>query len=261
MSEIVGRLAFDSNGNLVALDPSTGEIIPVPFDKIDSQAVDHNQTRNRTHDGDTLKPNGAVVANELGLPQVADPANAPQTQGRSIYVDGSGNVAAGIYIHDGTSYRRVSQWDQENGSVIPAGGETIGDGTTTANHQSVSTEQASIGSSRTTHTFPPEPTATQELDNSSPPGSYTTLALTAPDADAQYAILNVELQGDGSADNMRFLAREAGASVDHVALRGWAGHGAFSTATSCICPINNNQEIEYLTNRVARVIIDTKGYF
>lgn len=126
MSEIVGRLAFDSNGDLVALDPETGEVIPVPFDEIDADAVDHDKTRNRTHEGDTLAPQSLAAAEELGLPVVADPANGPQTQGRSIYVDGSGNAAAGLYIHDGNSYQRLSRWTRDgNGALTPAGGGPV----------------------------------------------------------------------------------------------------------------------------------------
>ena len=118
-----GRIAFNSNGELVAVDSNGNEIL--------------------------LATNEQNIGTELGIPIYSDPSNAPQTEGRIIYVDGNGSAAKGIYSHDGSSYSLAGgtgEW-QENGSgnIVPIDGETVGDGTTSANHKSVSTDTATIG--------------------------------------------------------------------------------------------------------------------
>ena len=118
-----GTLAFNSNGELVALDTNGNEII--------------------------LASDEQEIGTELGIPIYSDPANAPQTEGRIIYVDGNGTATKGIYSHDGSSYSRVgvNQWQETgNGEIVPVDGETVGDGTTSANHQSVSTDVGNIDS-------------------------------------------------------------------------------------------------------------------
>jgi hypothetical protein len=87
-----------------------------------------------------------TVAQELGLPVYDDVSNADQVQGRLVYATGSGTSSEGIYKHDGSSYAQVggasSEWQEDgNGNVVPIDGETVGDGTTTADHQSVSTDE------------------------------------------------------------------------------------------------------------------------
>jgi hypothetical protein len=87
----------------------------------------------------------AIIAQELGLPEYDDVSNAPQTQGRLVYATGSGTSTEGIYKHDGTSYNQVGrsgQWEEDgSGNIVPIDGETVGDGTTTADHQSVDTDE------------------------------------------------------------------------------------------------------------------------
>jgi streptogramin lyase len=96
----------------------------------------------------------ATIANELGLPEYDDVSNAPQTQGRLVYATGNGASAEGIYAHDGSSYSQVggvtSEWQEDgNGNLVPIDDETVGDGTTTADHQSLSTGQATVGDTST----------------------------------------------------------------------------------------------------------------
>lgn len=88
------------------------------------------------------------TAEKLSAPLYTDNTNAVQ-ENRSIwYNDGSGPDASGYYAYDNGTVTGplesggTSEWEVDgSGNLVPIDGEPIGDGTTTANHQSVNTEQ------------------------------------------------------------------------------------------------------------------------
>jgi hypothetical protein len=103
---------------------------------------------------ESVTTNTATIATELGLPEYDDVSNARQVQGRLVYATGDGASSEGIYKHDGSSYAQVgggsSEWQEDgNGNIVPIDGETVGDGTTTADHQSVTTDDVTYSNSVT----------------------------------------------------------------------------------------------------------------
>jgi hypothetical protein len=88
-----------------------------------------------------VETDSVVVATELGLPEYDDVSTAPQTQNRLVYATGDGPSAEGIYKHDGSTYAQVGgggtgQWEEDgSGAIVPIDGETVGDGTTEADHR------------------------------------------------------------------------------------------------------------------------------
>ena len=108
--------------------------------------------------GDDLSPSSIMIAKELGLPLYDDVSNGPQTQGQVVYATGNGNDSEGVYRHSGSSYHPLTQWREDGkGNIIPVEGETVGDGITTANHESINTDeltvvQSIVDASGTTHT-------------------------------------------------------------------------------------------------------------
>jgi hypothetical protein len=101
-----------------------------------------------------VETDSVVVATELGLPEYDDVSTAPQTQNRLVYATGDGPSAEGIYKHDGSTYAQVGgggtgQWEEDgSGAIVPIDGETVGDGTTEADHNAVETDQATIDGHR-----------------------------------------------------------------------------------------------------------------
>lgn len=94
---------------------------------------------------DEADGNALTVSNEFGLPEYDDVSNAPQTQGRVVYATGAGVSSEGVHKHDGSSYSLVggesSEWQEDgSGNIVPIDGETVGDGTTTANHNLITAE-------------------------------------------------------------------------------------------------------------------------
>lgn len=69
----------------------------------------------------TVYYSAADIASELGLPEYDDTDNAPQSQGRLIYVTGDGDDAEGVYKHDGDSY---SLTGGESGALSDSGNDT-----------------------------------------------------------------------------------------------------------------------------------------
>ncbi len=104
---------------------------------------------NAIRDASLVNADSAILAQELGLPAYDDVSNAPQTQGRLVYATGSGTSAEGIYKHDGAAYTQAGgtgEWEEDgSGNIVPIDGETVGDGTTSANHQSVNTGSLNNG--------------------------------------------------------------------------------------------------------------------
>ena len=113
---------------------------PRAFGRRLGQDHDHSESG---EGGDSLSPSSISTAKELGLPMYDDVSNAPQSQGRVVYATGNGSTPEGIYKHDGSSYVVSGQWQEDgSGNIVPIDGETVGDGTTTADHQSLSTEES-----------------------------------------------------------------------------------------------------------------------
>jgi len=144
--------------------------------------------------GGSISPDSAVIAQELGLPDVDDVSNGPQTQGRLVYATGNGTSTEGIYRYDGTSYAQVgssSEWQEDgNGNIVPVNGETVGDGTTIADHQSVTTGTLGINGFEQV-----EKDGEIDLSVNANKATYT---INNPGADA-YLIHVVDWDGDGEA--------------------------------------------------------------
>lgn len=102
---------------------------------------------------------GAIVDGELKLPTYADNANAVQEERSLWYNDGTGPDQSGYYRYDGGSITGPAPRLQldGNGNIVPRDGETIGDGTTSANHKSVTADHTQ-GTSTSSVTAPPSDT-------------------------------------------------------------------------------------------------------
>jgi len=94
----------------------------------------------------TTTLSAATVQDELRVPIYGDNTNAVQANRSVWYNDGSGPDSSGYYAYDnGTVTGPLgsggsSEWQEDgSGNLVPIDGETVGDGTTSADHQSLST--------------------------------------------------------------------------------------------------------------------------
>jgi hypothetical protein len=195
---------------------------------------------------------------------------------REAIISGIGTAeAASASGSIGTSNNRVDAFlagVNATGDITDAGNsktvydsstQTVGDGTTSADHQSLSTDSASIGGQPSINYWPPVyEDGVTELNESSPATSYTKISLSEPPADATYATLRLQSQGDGTSNRHLLQVRESGtARTNDAVCAGWAGHGAFDGDIIGVCPINSSNEIDYKSTQSSQVIIKTVGYF
>lgn len=61
----------------------------------------------------TIESGSTDIIDELGIPIYSDSINAPQREGNLIRVDGSNNQAAGLYLHDGSSYVKAGKTEDK----------------------------------------------------------------------------------------------------------------------------------------------------